>query len=228
MKDPYVGGEMPAPVVAFVGRSESGKTTYIERLLPEVKRRGLRVATVKHVPQHFHAHVPARDTERHLAAGADATIASTGDALILTKPLAGEAPFEEIGRLLGEEYDIILAEGFKGSGAPKIEVWRKAVGEPLEGLRSRVAVVTDDEYPGGGRIFRTADVAAMADFLEKGYIEPQRQRLSLYVNGQAVALSAFPREFVGNVTNALVASLKDVPPVKWLELRLRKSGDQST
>ncbi len=214
---------MPAPVVAFVGRSESGKTTYIENLVPELKRRGLRVATVKHVPQHFHAHEPARDTERHLAAGADATIAATPDALILTKPFAAESPFEEIGRLLGDEYDIIIAEGFKGSGVPKIEVWRTGVGTPLEGIKSKVAVVTDDPYPGEEvRRFGLKDIGAMADFLEKGYIETQRQRLSLYVNGVGVPLSAFPREFVGNVVNALVASLKDVPPVKWLEIRLKK------
>jgi molybdopterin-guanine dinucleotide biosynthesis protein B len=219
---------MPAPIVAFVGRSESGKTTYIEKLLPELKRRGFRVATVKHVPQHFHAHVPAKDTERHLAAGADATIASTGDALILTKPFVSEAPFEEIGRLLGDEYDIILAEGFKGSGVPKIEVWRKEVGDPLEGLKSKVAVVTDDAYPGDGvRVFGFGDVGTMADFLEKSYIWPQRERVSLHVNGQPVALSAFPREFVTNVVNAMVASLKDVPPVRHLELRMKKGETSS-
>jgi molybdopterin-guanine dinucleotide biosynthesis protein B len=214
---------MPAPVVAFVGRSESGKTTYIESLMPELKRRGLRVATMKHVPRHFHAEVPARDTRRHLAAGADATIAVTQDVLILTKPIDNDAPFEQISHLLGDEYDIIIAEGFKGSGVPKIEVWRSGVGEPLEGIKSRVAVVTDDSCHGEAvRCFGTKDVGAMADFLEKAYIEPQRRRLSLYVNGSGVALSAFPREFVGNVVNALVASLKDVPPVKWLEIRLKK------
>ena len=219
---------MAAPVVAFVGRSESGKTTYIQKLLPELKRRGYRVATVKHVPQHFHSSTPARDSERHLAAGADATIAATADALILTKPYESDAPFEEIGRLLGDEYDIILAEGFKTSAAPKIEVWRVGAGEPLEELKSKVGVVTDDEYPGSGsRIFSLNDIRAMADFLEKSYIEPQRARISLHINGQQAVLSAFPREFVGNVVNALVASLKDVPPVKWLEIRLRRGGEST-
>jgi molybdopterin-guanine dinucleotide biosynthesis protein B len=220
---------MAAPIVAFVGRSESGKTTYIERLLPELKRRGYRVATVKHVPQHYHAQVPARDTERHLAAGADATIAATPDALILTKSYKSEEPLEEAGRLFGDEYDIILAEGFKTSGAPKIEVWRVGAGEPLDGLTSKVAVVTDDDYPSGGvRIFRLDDIGTMADFIEKSYIEPQRTRISLHINGHKVVLSAFPREFVSNVVNALIASLKDVPPVKWLEIRIRRGGVEPT
>ncbi len=220
---------MAAPIVAFVGRSESGKTTYIEKLVPELKRRGYRVATVKHVPQHYHAQVPARDTERHLAAGADATIAATPDALILTKSYESETPLEEAGRLFGDEYDIILAEGFKTSNAPKIEVWRAAAGQPLEGLRSKVAVITDDEYPGGGaRIFSLNDIGAVADFIQKSYIEPHRERISLHVNGQPVVLSAFPREFISNVVNALTASLKDVPPVKWLEIRMKRGGVEPT
>ncbi|MEN8614996.1 molybdopterin-guanine dinucleotide biosynthesis protein B [Dehalogenimonas sp. THU2] len=217
---------MPAPVVAFVGHSESGKTGYLERLLPELTRRGLKVATVKHVPQHFHPHTPARDTERHLAAGAAATVASTGDALILTKPFTAEAPFEEIGRLLGDEYDLILAEGFKQSGVPKIEVWRQGIGRPLENLKSRVAVVTSDDYPGTApRFFTLDDLSGMADFLEKGFVQPQRQRVSLHINGAPVTLSAFPREFMANIVGALVASLKDVPPAKWLEIRLKKDSE---
>jgi molybdopterin-guanine dinucleotide biosynthesis protein B len=219
---------MAAPIVAFIGRSESGKTTYIEKLLPELKRRGYRIATVKHVPQHFR-NTPSRDTERHFAAGADATIAVTPDALILTKPVAAETHFDEIGRLLGDEYDLIIAEGFKGTGVPKIEVWRKEIGEPLEGIKSKVAVVTDDQSPSDAlRKFSRNDISSMADFLEKSYIKPQCERLSLHVNGNPLTLSAFPKEFVGKVVDAMIASLKGVPKVNWLEISSKKVNDKST
>ena len=220
---------MTAPIVAFVGHSESGKTGYLERLLPELSRRGLKVATVKHVPQHYHTDNPQKDTERHLASGVCATVACAGDTIVLTKPMNTEASLEDIALLLGDEYDIIVAEGFKQSGAPKVEVWRQGIGTPLEGLKSRVAVVTSDEYPGiAPRAFTLEDVVGMADFLEKGYIQPQQQRVSLLVNGSDVKLSAFPREFVTNMTNAMVASLKDVPAVKWLEIRMRKEGPENS
>jgi molybdopterin-guanine dinucleotide biosynthesis adapter protein len=220
--------QLTAPIIAFVGRSESGKTTFIERLVPELKGRGYKVATVKHVPQHFHPAAPVRDTERHLAAGADATIAAAPGALILTKLCSSENPLDEIARLLGDEYDIIIAEGFKSSGIPKFEIWRRGAGTPLEDIKSRAAVITDDDYPDeSARRFRLSEVREVADLIEKGYILPNLERISLNVNGESVALSAFPREFTTNIVNALIASLKGVPPVKWLEIRLRRSGNHA-
>ncbi|MGI2335647.1 MAG: molybdopterin-guanine dinucleotide biosynthesis protein B [Dehalogenimonas sp.] len=215
---------MSAPIVAFVGHSESGKTGYLERLLPELRRRGLKVASVKHVPQHYHADNPQKDTERHLAAGALATVACARDAMVLTRPIEAAPELEDIGLMLGDEFDLIIAEGFKQSGVPKVEVWRQGIGMPLEGITSRVAVVTSDKYPGTTpRIFPLDDVTPMADFLENSYVLPQQQRVGLLINGQELKLSAFPREFITNMTQAMVASLKDVPVVKWLEIRLKYS-----
>lgn len=214
---------MSAPIVAFVGHSESGKTGYLEKLLPELSRRSYKVATVKHVPRHYHADNPEKDTERHLAAGAEATVACAKDALVLTIPSNDEPSLDTIAALLGDEYDLVIAEGFKQSAAPKIEIWRHGIGRPLESLKSKVAVVTSDEYPGNApRIFAVNDIVSMADFLETSYILPQLQRVSLLVNGEEVKLSAFPREFIANMTEAMVASLKGIPAVRWLEIRLKK------
>lgn len=220
---------MSAPIVAFVGHSESGKTSYLERLLPELSGRGLKIATVKHVPLHFHSGNPEKDTERHLAAGAAATVACARDAVVITRPVDPEMPLDDIAVLLGDEYDLILAEGFKQSGVPKIEIWRKGVGLPLEQLTSRVAVVTADQYPGTAhRIFSLEDISGMADFLEKGYIIPRRQRISLQVDGKEVGLSAFPREFIAKVVDAMISSLKGVPPARWLEISLRNDKETTT
>ncbi|ADJ26260.1 molybdopterin-guanine dinucleotide biosynthesis protein B [Dehalogenimonas lykanthroporepellens BL-DC-9] len=218
---------MSAPIVAFVGRSESGKTGYLEKLLPELRRRGWKPASVKHVPQHYHADNPEKDTERHLAAGAMATVACARDAWVLTRPAEAEPKLEDIGQMLGDEFDIIIAEGFKQSGVPKVEVWREGIGEPLEGLTGRVAVVTSDSYPGQApRLFSLEDIAGLADFLEEGYIRPRQERVSLLVNGQDIRLSAFPREITANLARALTTSLKNIPPVQWLELRLRNPAPE--
>ena len=215
---------MSAPIVAFVGHSQSGKTGYLEKLLPELTSRGYKVATIKHMPHHYHADNLKKDTERHLAAGAGATVACARDTLVLTKPADDETSLDTISAMLGDEYDLIIAEGFKQSAVPKIEVWRQGVGQPLENLKSKAAVVTSDEYPGSSpQIFTTDDIVPMADFLEKSYILPQEQRVSLLVNGTEVKLSAFPREFITNMTEAMVSSLKDIPPVRWLEIRLKNA-----
>jgi len=71
------------PVVSIVGKSNSGKTTLLEKLIPELKRRGYRVATVKHDTHGFEIDRPGKDTWRLAQAGADAVVISSGDKLAL-------------------------------------------------------------------------------------------------------------------------------------------------
>jgi polynucleotide 5'-kinase involved in rRNA processing len=42
------------PAVSIVGKSNSGKTTLREKLVRELKLRGYRVATIKHIPHCGH------------------------------------------------------------------------------------------------------------------------------------------------------------------------------
>ena len=63
------------PIVSIVGRSKSGKTTLIEKLVAELKERGYRVATIKHAREiNFE---PGKDSWRHLEAGSQATAVSS-------------------------------------------------------------------------------------------------------------------------------------------------------
>ena len=58
------------------------------------------------------------------------------------------------------------------------------------------------------------DIKGLADLLEKGFIEPQRERVSLYVNNTPIALSSFPKQIISNILLALASSLKGVKEVK--------------
>jgi molybdopterin-guanine dinucleotide biosynthesis protein B len=54
------------PIIAIVGRTNSGKTTLIEQLIPALARRGCRVATIKHHHHgDFEADHPGKDSWRH-------------------------------------------------------------------------------------------------------------------------------------------------------------------
>ena len=53
------------PIVSIVGKSDSGKTTLIEKLLPELTRRGYRIATVKHDVHGFEVDREGKDSWRH-------------------------------------------------------------------------------------------------------------------------------------------------------------------
>jgi len=210
------------PIVSVVGKSKSGKTTLIEKLVQELKARGYRVATIKHIPQGVNFDESGKDSWRHIQAGSEATAISSPDKIVLVKPVVQEATIDEISRLLGEDYDIILAEGFKQGSAPKIEVHRKDVGSTLEGLKKQIAIVTDEPLETKTRLFSPDSINEIADLLEKGFIKPQAERIFLYVNNIPISLTAFPKQIIGNVLLAMASCLKGVGEIRSLQIFFKK------
>src|SRR4030042_2341468 len=101
------------PIVSIVGKSKTGKTTLIEGLIKELKSRGYRVATAKHTSHELMLDKPGKDSWRHIQAGSEATAISSPYQLVFIKPVAQSPSLDEIARLFGNDYDIIIAEGFK-------------------------------------------------------------------------------------------------------------------
>ena len=210
------------PIVSIVGKSKAGKTTLIEKLIGELKSRGYRVATIKHAPRGMSFDELGKDSWRHIQAGSEATAISSQDKIVVIKPAAHALTLEEVVHFLGEDYDLILTEGFKQGSAPKIEVHRRQVGSPFSGIKKLIAIATDETLETKTRQFSLDDIKGLADFLEEGFIKPQRERVSLYVNNVPISLSAFPREVITNIVLALASSLKGVGEVGSLEIFLRK------
>jgi len=156
------------PVVSIVGKSKAGKTTLMELLVAEFKGRGYRVATVKHNHHDFELDRPGKDSWRHAQAGSDAVVISSPKKLALIKPQDHDASIEEILHLLGEEFDIVLVEGFRRGHAPKIEVHRK---ELKEGLlcapEELLAIVTDEPVDADLPQFAPEDASQIADLIEE-------------------------------------------------------------
>lgn len=212
------------PTVSIVGRSKSGKTTLIEELIGELKTRGYKVATVKHTPKGMTFDEPDKDSWRHIQAGSEATAVVSPDKVLLIKLVVEEPALDEVVRFLGEDYDIILTEGFKRGDAPKIEVHRREVGPPLSNIKKLIAVVTDEPLETKIRQFSLSDIKGLADLLEGGFIRPQQERLSLCVNKIPISLSSFPKEMVTNIILAIASSLKGVGKVRSLEIFLRRGS----
>ncbi len=212
---------MPS-IISIIGISNSGKTTLMEKLIRELKSRNYRVATVKHTAEEATLDTPGKDTWRHLQAGSEATVLGSDNGIVLIKPVTTENILDEIARLFGEDYDIILAEGFKQSNAPKIEVHRNEIGPPLKDIKQLIAIVTDEPLETKTRQFSLEDVKGLVDFIEDGFIKTQDTRLSLYVNDALIPLSKFPGEIVTNVLLAMANSLKGVGKVNSLKVFLRK------
>ncbi len=120
------------PVFGFAGFSGSGKTTLIERVIPLLVARGLRVALVKHAHHDFDIDKPGKDSHRHREAGATEVLVSGGKRWALMHELRG-APEPRLADLLMHlsPCDLVLVEGFKHDPVPKLEVHRPSLGHPL-------------------------------------------------------------------------------------------------
>ncbi len=152
-------------VISIVGKSGSGKTTLIEKLVPELKRRGLRVAVVKH-----HAHTtpidtPGKDTLRFAEAGADVVAVSSPIEIAWFERVACELTLDEIAAKI-QNVDLILTEGFKRESAPKIEVLRAEFGTDLVARTAElIAVASDHPISLNVPRFDLNDAAGLATFI---------------------------------------------------------------
>jgi molybdopterin-guanine dinucleotide biosynthesis protein MobB len=154
-------------VISFIAKSGTGKTTFLEKLLPELKARGLRVGVLKH---HAHAtpfDVPGKDSYRLAQAGADVVVGASAVQVAVFYQEDGAADLEGVITRHFGGLDLVLAEGFKQGNYPKIEVHRAAsrhtelLCEPGE----LMALVTDEPWATNLPQFDLEDASRMADFL---------------------------------------------------------------
>jgi molybdopterin-guanine dinucleotide biosynthesis protein MobB len=165
------------PIVSIVGKSQSGKTMLMEHLIAEFKKRGYKVAALKHSRGGMEIDHPGKDSWRYAQAGSDAVCISSPDKLVFIENLSHDLNIEEILPIIGSGFDLVLVEGFKKSKIPKIEVHRKELGDDLLCSPEELwAVVTDgslDTLVADRRklpTFTWGDTAAIADFIEKSFV----------------------------------------------------------
>ena len=133
-------------VFGFAGWSGSGKTTLIERVIPRLVARGLRISLIKHAHHRFDVDHPGKDSYRHRRAGCSEVLVTSGERWALMHELRGGRELtldETLARL--SPCDLVLVEGYKAAPIPKLEIWRAAAGKPLLYLRDPhiLAVATD-------------------------------------------------------------------------------------
>ncbi len=157
---------MAPHILSFVGRSNSGKTTLIERLIPELVRAGYRVATVKHAGHGFDLDTEGKDSWRHKRAGASAVLVLSKGSLAMFADVPEETKLTELrDRYLDNSIDVIIAEGWKSEGYPKIVVIRDQAGEVPVSPDGLLAVVSNKLIEYHVPRFDPDDIPAIADFI---------------------------------------------------------------
>lgn len=167
------------PIVSVVGKGDSGKTTFLEKLIRELSDRGVRVATVKHHIHDYDIDVPGKDSYRHARAGAFATMVSSPEKFALIHDVAGEKPLDDIARVATEAgADLLITEGYKREGRNRIEISRRErsntlICEPAEmtALVTNNAELADEIAAVGVPVFGLDDGATgVADLIVERFL----------------------------------------------------------
>lgn len=223
------------PVVAIVGASDSGKTRLIERVLPLLWARGLRVGTCKHASHGFEIDRPGSDSARHRAAGAHqvllvgpdqrALLSFDGDAAAPRTETRHTTLATLVHRHL-RDCDLVLAEGFTWEPGPKVLVHRRGIEPKVPPSPADVVLVVTDEPLGydceldpdalGQIAARLADVV-----LDH---EPADHGVTLLVDGDPIPLTAFVSDFLAGAVTGMVGELKGIPDhPRHIELFIERS-----
>ena len=168
-------------VFGIAGYSGMGKTSLLERLVPEITARGMRVSLVKHSHKAIEIDRPGKDSFRLREAGCSEVLLLGHDRWALMHELRGD-PEPPLDYLLSrlQPCDLVLVEGFKQGDFPKLEVWRPAVGKPLlwpqwpgiVGVASDVARPTNSASPAAW-----LDLQSISDIAD--FVQSQAQALPL-------------------------------------------------
>ncbi|MBI2868632.1 MAG: molybdopterin-guanine dinucleotide biosynthesis protein B [Chloroflexi bacterium] len=212
------------PIISIVGRSKTGKTTLLEALIAELKSRGYRLATIKHSAEDVEFDKADKDTWRFTRAGSDLSAISSRSKLAVFKDLDYDFDPLDLARFICWDYDLILTEGFKKRGFPKIEVHRNG-DELISPPEQLLAVVTGELLEVGVPQFSPRQVKEIASLVEEWLKHRPAARLDLVVNGEVVPLSEEQGEAISGALRAALSGIKGINEIKSLRLSLRRDLD---
>jgi molybdopterin-guanine dinucleotide biosynthesis adapter protein len=156
-------------IVSIVGRSGSGKTTLIEGLIRHWGKQGVEIAIIKHMKHDFQVDVPGKDTFRYREAGAAMSIITNDRALAVMGANSERLTAVQIAERYCARFWLVIIEGDKEGGIPKIEVVGDSPEGPLHdaGIRNIVALVCDSPLEDARPRLRRDDFAGVARLIEE-------------------------------------------------------------
>lgn len=212
------------PIISFVGKSGSGKTTLAVKVISELKRRGYKVGVIKHDAHGFEIDHEGKDSWKQKKAGASTVALSSPEKFAVIKDVETEwAPGRIISAYLSD-VDVVVAEGFKKSPFPKIEVVRKEnSARPVCAKdKTLIAFATDTEIKSSVPIFGLNDHRQITAFIVKEVIKKHSaEEVSLVVDGQTIDLKPFIANLIKDGVTGMIRSLKGCAEAAEIELKIR-------
>lgn len=200
-------------IAAVVGPAGTGKTSLIEQLVAELKRRRLSVAVIKHCSRGFSLDQQGKDSWRFREAGSDGVGLVSPEEIAIIQRQSDKAGDLQLAASYFINMDIVLIEGRHTiKHIPKVELLRKGVAErvatPLEEL---AAVVSDFDVNVPRPVFHFSQINEIANFLEKE-AQVEGSRVVLEFDGAVIPLNPFVQSVFENMLLGMMRSLKDTQP----------------
>jgi molybdopterin-guanine dinucleotide biosynthesis protein B len=213
-------------IISIVGKSHAGKTTLLENLIAELKRRGRKVAMVKHSHHANDLDTAEKDTWRFTKAGSELSAINSLDHLAIYRRTDHYFDPQEISDFVHWDYDVILTEGFKASHYPKIEVHRSEQGkELLTDPEQLIAVVTDEPLDVKVPQFPRDDVKGIADLIEKIIASQiQQNDVNLIIDGVNVPVNPALQDLLARTILAMIPAPEGNGDIKNLHLSVRRQA----
>tara|TARA_B100000315_G_scaffold260910_1_gene327205 strand:+ start:268 stop:780 length:513 start_codon:yes stop_codon:yes gene_type:complete len=157
------------PILCFVGRSNSGKTTLIERLIQALTESGYRIAAIKHAGHGFDLDTEGKDSWRHKRAGAQTVIVQSKTSLALFANTESSLPLTTIRDQYVSNVDLIIAEGWKSDHYQKIVVVLDHFGEIDILNKGLLAIVSRNPVETSVPVLHPDDISALTSLVRKHF-----------------------------------------------------------
>lgn len=213
------------PIVSIVGKSGSGKTTLLEKVVAELTKMGYKVATIKHDVHGFEIDYEGKDSWRHKRAGATTVVLSSPDKIAVVKDVNKEWSPAMLGFSFINGTDIIITEGYKKAGYPKIEVIRKA--KSLKPIcrkdKNLIGIASDIKFKSKDVPYLDInDSKGVARLIENRFLRDKTaDTIDLMVNNEEVPLKPFIRELLAEAIKGMVSSLKGCSNPRQIEIKIK-------
>jgi len=203
------------PIICFVGSSDCGKTTLLEKVIKVLKNKGYKVGVIKNDTHGFEIDKEGKDTYRLKQAGANSVIISGPDKYAIISDTDKFYTLDDFAFYIGDKTDIILTEGFKSSKKPKIELFLDGISTDIlcKDDETLIAVATNNNEKvkmlTNRPILDINNPEEISDFIEQHYLNKKKRKLFLMVNGKKIKIKDFVEDIVTSTIIGMVSELKD-------------------
>ena len=210
------------PVLCIVGRA--GAQAVVEALVRELTAKGLRVAVIAESKEEPAVDRVSPVTAAYAAAGAELLVLISPAAVTSSRRVEQEPSLDELVWEIRDDYDIVLADGFRESSNLKVEVHRAEEGEELLCYKNELlAVVGDKPQRLDLPAFAADDLAGLADLVRRRFLTPEPgEDAALFIDGVRLPLALFVRKMMASTVLGMVRALKGVEDPKSVVVAVRK------